>query len=833
MKKGIIGALLLLLAVQMWGIPARRTTFKVRQSDGTELSLMLCGDEFYHFTATTDGVPVVQATDGNYYYGIWSDTGLMPSDGLAHNAESRKADETAYIDGLRSDVYDGISARWTQRRARRTAHRAVGSPLRAPLQGTQSPRSYKGQKKGLIILVNYTDVKFQSSHNNAMYTAMANNENYKGNNQYGSVRDYFYSQSYGQFELLFDVVGPVQLSHNMAYYGGNVNDGDSHPGEMAAEACMLANSQVNFADYDWDGDGEVDQVFVLYAGYGEAYPGADPNTIWPHEWNLYDSDYGKRLYLDGVYINTYACSNELQGISGTTSCGIGTICHEFSHCLGLMDLYDTSYSGNFGMFTWSLMDYGSYLDDGNCPAPYTSYERWLCGWLDPVELDSPQKISGMKPITDTPEAYIIYNDAYPDEYYLLENHQLKGWGSKAYGHGLLVLHVDYDASVWNKNTINNTSSRQRLTVIPADNKLDETSESVTGDPFPGSKSKTALTDATTPAATLYNLNTDGRRYMGKPIENITETSDGTISFDFMGGVYVPAPVALPATDVHADGFTARWEPVGEADSYTLRLYAYQEGADAAPKTLITEDCSGFVSSSLGSTNISSSLDKYTSTPGWTGSYLYRSSYGIKMGTSSYNGHLATPLMNGSGKVTVQLQAWTFSSKSTLTLNVRLLNAAGTVLETKNCTVQTEAMQLYEVEFDNVSGDFSIDIAPQSRMYLNGVVVTCGQDVTQTTLTGLTATSHAFADLSGRFFAYQVQAVSGTSVSAWSDLISVDLLTGIGRVEALPLRSDADVEVYAPDGTLLRRAPFGTWQRGLSRGVYILRQDKNTCKIVIR
>ena len=58
------------------------------------------------------------------------------------------------------------------------------------------------------------------------------------------------------------------------------------------------------------------------------------------EWELSDpTNYGRSVKLDGVTVDTYACGSELMGISGKTLDGIGTMCHEYSHCLGLPDFY--------------------------------------------------------------------------------------------------------------------------------------------------------------------------------------------------------------------------------------------------------------------------------------------------------------------------------------------------------------------------------------------------------------------------------------------------------------------------------------------------------------
>ena len=249
--------------------------------------------------------------------------------------------------------------------AKRRKQPLTAGPRRAPLRVSIGEQThYTGRKKGVVILMQFTDTKFKTANNKAKYNNLLNTPDYSEGSFKGSVADYFRAQSGGRFELEFDVVGPFMAAKNTSYYGSNDSDGlDKHPDELIVEAVKAANAEVDFKDYDWDGDGQVDQVFVVYAGKGEADGGAN-TTIWPHMFWL--SATNKSLTLDGVRIDTYACSNEIDP-SGSIE-GIGCFCHEFSHCLGYPDFYDTSYSGWFGMGSWDLMDQGSYNGNGFRPA---------------------------------------------------------------------------------------------------------------------------------------------------------------------------------------------------------------------------------------------------------------------------------------------------------------------------------------------------------------------------------------------------------------------------------------------------------------------------------
>lgn len=488
---------LLVMTSIVFAVPAKKGTWKtVKIADGTSVRVQLAGDENLHYWQSEDGrVFLPDSATGVYQQ---------------HDLSAMKTKASNRVRSINA-------------RRQKVMHKA-----------TATTRAYTGEKKGLVIMVQFSDKSFSTSYTKSFCSRMMNEEGFSDEPFVGSVRDYFLAQSSNSFILDFDVVGPVTLSRSYRYYGANDRDGnDKYPGQMAAEACIAATDSVDFSDYDWDGDGEVEQVIILYAGKGEADSGSE-STIWPHEWYLSSSDYGKSLTLDGVTVDQYAAINELQGYgtyNGQAN-GIGTFCHEFSHCLGFPDLYDTEGS-NFGMCTWSLMDYGSYNGDTYQPCAYTSYERMTAGWLTPTVLgDDDVSVTSMQPITQAQEAYIMYNEKDSNEYVLLENRQLDGWDESGYGAGLLAIHVDYDEEVWYYNTVNNEADHQRCTIYHADNSDGYSYASdLAGDPFPYD-SNDSLTQYSTPALQLYNYNVDSTKYIRGAIYNITQNSDGTIDFDY-------------------------------------------------------------------------------------------------------------------------------------------------------------------------------------------------------------------------------------------------------------------------------------------------------------
>ncbi|NPD91130.1 M6 family metalloprotease domain-containing protein [Xylanibacter muris] len=501
MKRILSVFILFALAAGTFAVPAKRGIWKnLKLADGSQVRACLQGDDMVHFYQTEQGDCYVADTDGIY----------------------RKTDKeslTAYAKARRKIFDRGNRAR--------TMKLAGGTG-----------KVYEGKKKGLIILVQFEDKAFKEEHDLNFYKRLANEPGFTTPDGFnGSVKDYFKDQSLGRLEVDFDVVGPVTMPNPYAYYGKNVGiSGDAHVGEMVAEACKAIDGSVNFADYDWDGDGEVDQVFALYAGFGEA-SGGSANTIWPHKWTLDESDYGRSITLDNVKIDTYACSCEMtldnENDFKEVVDGIGTICHEFSHCLGYPDMYDTSQFGtkNFGMDVWDLMDYGSYNNGGYTPSGYTAYEKWVAGWITPVELTENTQITDLKPLSQGGNAYIIYNSGNNDEFIMFENRKQTGWDAAQPASGLMALHVDYDASVWNDNTVNNNEKRQRCTIFHADNSDGTSKEDLAGDLFPYNENN-SLNSISFPKPLWYAPDANGHKCVGKSLSDITLDDNGNISFKF-------------------------------------------------------------------------------------------------------------------------------------------------------------------------------------------------------------------------------------------------------------------------------------------------------------
>lgn len=445
------------LTLSLSAKPARRGAMTLTQPDGTTITAYLHGDAFYHYYTTADGKMLQR--DGN---GFYQPAPMLPETDLKERFEQ--------------------------------APRRVVRLKKAGSELNLAPR-------GLIILVNFTDLELKTEK--AEMDSMLNGLNYSRRYQgyttagkktviisQGSARQYFHDTSFGQYNPVFDVVGPVTVSKSHDYYGENNRQGDDkHVEDMIKEACELVEDEVDFTLYDNNNDGKVDFVYVIYAGYGEA-DGAGDDYIWPHNYHL--SYTGTNCVVDGKKVDNYACSNELDYYSKEHD-GIGTFCHEFSHVLGLPDLYVTNNGTHKTMGAWDILDYGPYNNDGNTPPHYSAYERFFMGWLKPTILNRPcdavlsqlGTTNTAAILTATGEHNLIGNDPMARTFYMLENRQKEGWDQFLPGHGMLITKINYSQSKWAGNTVNNTSSSMGVDIIEADGKTPSFSQTNSNNGYAG------------------------------------------------------------------------------------------------------------------------------------------------------------------------------------------------------------------------------------------------------------------------------------------------------------------------------------------------------------
>ena len=549
MKKILLMLAVGLLCLTARAIPADPTPMKVTQPDGTTLTITLHGDEFFHFTTTHDGYTVVKNEAGFYTYASLEGDRLVPSDRIARDPIHRTMDDwTALASIPKKLTSHAAAASATQLMGRRNAamHRV----------GAEGEMDYENFR-GLIILINYRDRRFSMTDAGAFYDDMVNTPNYTGYtlngrqvNMTGSVRDYFYDNSYQQFDPKFDVVGPVNVNYSCRYPQGTDN------AEYVFYAALdSVDKDVDFRDYDVDNDGYVDMVFFLVAGLAANYSGNDQGYLWPHMYYLYWAP-----QHDGMNFGLYACSTEIAGWEGYWSDvnGIGTFCHEFGHVLGLPDLYDTDYEGSGGESLnpgdWSIMAGGSGSNFGRNPVGYSLYERYALGFTQPVVLDAggdyelqALDLSNKGYRLDTPNE---------DEFFLIENRQPGKWDRNLPGHGMMVARVDSsDTRVWWQNTVNCNPDRMYYELLRAHYMGSDSNN----DPFPGDYGVTTINNFTNPS-----LQTWDRSFNTYGIMNIAE-DDGIISFKLQEDTSILTIVEdfenIPVTELSAKnvkGVYCKW-----------------------------------------------------------------------------------------------------------------------------------------------------------------------------------------------------------------------------------------------------------------------------------
>lgn len=517
-----------MLSIGMWAVPAYRGWLTRSLSDGTPVTVRQNGDEFFHYWETADGRLAIEQADGTF---------VLSDEALPTPAKIQ---------------------------ARRAAARAKRMP-----QSMQSVGYRNLAPKGVVILVNFSDIQMDSAHTQAVFNDLCNATNCTTNVydgvQFGSAAQYFADQSNGAYRPQFDVFGPVTLPHPEVYYGeeGDVIFGQDtmtfhhlYIADFVIDAVLAADSAgCDFSQYDSDQDGLVDFVYFIFAGIDQAQ-GGGTETIWPHNWSLMSALYFGRTHgntpyycnndydynmptLDGVIINNYACSAELN--NSHQLCGIGTLCHEFGHVMGLPDFYDTNYGANYDNHLtpneWNIMDGGSYNGGGHCPPNYDPWEKQFFGWLTPVNPGS----AGAD-ITLQPNGSADYNvcqinasgtlqEATTGGWcYYLENRQKSGWDTHLPQHGMLIWKVNYDEDVWRQNAPNNTADQPRYTLVCSSG----TAIGLVWEYNTKTGSYYLANDGTNNVFGEVSGVRAWEDVQGKPVTQITET-DSVISFLYKGG----------------------------------------------------------------------------------------------------------------------------------------------------------------------------------------------------------------------------------------------------------------------------------------------------------
>ena len=543
--------LLTIFHLGLFAAPADKTqTFSKQQSNGRTISYTLNGDEFIGWLNSIDGYTMFETSKGDIVYASKDEGGkLIKSNVLASDPQFRNADEILFLSSIQKGLFYNSSQLDDFKKKREERYSDNSAPYRTT---TNNPNF-------LVILVNFSNMAFGSVSNATNMSNQITQANYTTNGATGSVKDYYFDNSMGALDANFVVVGPYTLSETQAYYGAE--QGGSHdirPREMVAEACSLASQDVNYADFDNDNNGFVDMIHVVYAGLGQ-HNGGGPNAIWAHSWSIPSSP-----TYNGVSLSKYSCSNELR--NSTEIDGIGTICHEMGHVLGLPDFYDTDYAGTGGqsvvLESWDLMSSGNYNNDSKTPPHLSALEREMLGWLNLTILNFDSTLCTLPAISDSNKAYKVNLNS--NEFFIFEHRNQKKWDKYTPGKGMLVFHGDNNLiDQWRNSRINNINVNpvdRGFFIVPAYG--DSTNNTSSSTPFPGFYNVT----------TFIGSKLKDYSPTGKALVDISYTTDSILHFTYFN--QIPTLTILPITNSSSTSVTLNAAVTG--NSITSMGFEYRE-----------------------------------------------------------------------------------------------------------------------------------------------------------------------------------------------------------------------------------------------------------------
>ncbi len=740
-------------------MPAKPGWSTVTQSDGTTLKIQVVGNAFNNAILTTDGLTVERGVDGDFYY-TSALTGLTAV--RAHDVNQRTASETAFIE--------------IQRNTLKMQHQSYQLPsprtgrLGAVGCNSESGVPALGERRIPIILVEFADKKFNNTRERIIDAMLTGEE---------SVGQYFRDQSNGLYQPVFDVYGIYTLSQNREYYGGRTSaTKDKGIGWMVTEACQLASADgVSFKPYDTNKDYYCDVVIIIYAGVGEAQAATThPEAIWPCNWTLEAAKYYSRggngpfsPGMDDPYVNHFAVFNELHGSNdyGKTIDGIGTFVHEFGHCLGLPDLYDTSNKDHYGMGNWDVMCLGCYNNDTYTPIGYSAYEKVFMGWVKYI-MPEPDTYYTLpvwnQKSANTDQALYVVSPLNKDEYFIFENRRRQGWDRYIPGQGILVTHITYKSGRWTNNTPNNEDI-QLVTLLAADNKLSQYSES--NDLWPYG-SRNAVTDKSAPATVLYMTSggtiTGSAGFLEKPVTDMVINSDGTASFWYMKKTDAK-PVISPSVSSINFGNVVK----GAASSQQFTLRGVNLKGDI---TLTLSDADGVFSVDNTVISANDALKGKIVNVQFTPHSVQDFNASLTLSSPEAEDVVISLIGHGSLEcyVPVLLQA-----------DEQFISAT-----------QFRAAWTDQTPAENVAS-YTLEVSSQSTIHFNASE---SGDASYREITGITDKYYTVQDLrASTTYSYRVKAmyVDGT-VSAWSNVMSVTLPEDAHNYELGDVNHDGNIDV---------------------------------------
>lgn len=553
-------------------VPAYRGLIPAKLADGTEIQVLKHGDEFFSYTTDQDGYLLTGTPQGLQY----------------ELQGGRKVMADTEVLSLRAQAGEVL--------------RAAANQQRSGVLDSKGRSTFPtlGDVHFIVALVEFNDMKFTHPDIQTVMDDMLNKQGNDYDGATGSMRDYFIEASNGKFSPHFDVTAPIQLnaSYKDFYKGQTVAQGDELGDCKQMVKDVVENLDtvqgVDFSKYDYDGDGVLDTIIIFYAGYGAADTAGNNGYIWPHQSDVSRGLDPLDLTVDGKKVAGYCCFNELKG--GYTDgrlAGIGTPCHEFCHVLGLPDIYYVANPSKPGLARhystpgdWEIMDDGAYSNGGHTPPLTSGYESWVLNWLEYADAQegTHYSLASRADGGDIIKIPVVKKDGtnVSGEYFLLESRQKKGFDAYLPNSGMLIWHIDYNATVWKSNYVNTDVSHKRVDLVTADGsanyRLGKTNAPGYGAVWPGKLDYlTPDTEITLNAYSLLAASSTGDSFI---TSMAYDQATGRSDFDY--NVYTETPEIVttmhtPQLQCDSRGEATKriqlsWDPQPEATGYQLSLW---------------------------------------------------------------------------------------------------------------------------------------------------------------------------------------------------------------------------------------------------------------------
>lgn len=516
---------LLLFSIKCISVPAYPHRKLLRLESDEQVAITLCGDEKQKWAISEDCYTLLP-TESGWVYAQEDEEGYASPSSFYLSAKTNRDTRTeTFLNRLkkRIPIRPNNESR-QQNHGNITRNHSTHTPV-------------TGYRKALVILMEFIDCGFKKQAEE--FESLFNESDYREDGAIGSVYDYFQWASHGQLHLYSDVLGPFKTLHPMTYYGKNnpITSVDNNPFELFREAIEHASSQVDLSEYDANNDGYIDNVHIIFSGYGEESLSSS-SSIWSHEMTF------EPIMIEGMLVDRYSCAPELRGNEGDGISRIGTHCHEMGHALGAKDYYDTDYETN-GLYSgtgiWDIMAQGSWNNEGISPANFNPYVRiYDFGWEVPQSLPI-NSYSVLEPSNKVPGHIYKIDTPISDEFYLIENRSRISFDESLPESGLHIYHIGAGIiEKGNNNKINSAFPQECYIVCASSEYKNPTPSSASygninniGTLYTGDDGRSVFNDATIPSANCL----DGT-HSHISLTEITLLPDGNVSL-FNGSLSEP------------------------------------------------------------------------------------------------------------------------------------------------------------------------------------------------------------------------------------------------------------------------------------------------------